>query len=48
MACEHRTSDGQATDADSDYAAGDECPDCGCTLGSDGYWYVDADQAPTE
>ena len=30
------------TDAD----IGSECPACGCTLGADGYWYVDAESAP--
>lgn len=39
--CNHRECDGCATDADMErYRAGDECPWCGCTLGSDGYWYI--------
>lgn len=44
MTCDHRQSDGQNTDAQ--FSAGDECPECQCTLGTDGYWYIDADQAP--
>ncbi len=46
--CEHRLGDGSSTSEDEQYQPGDECPFCRCTLGSDGYWYVDADQAPTE
>jgi len=45
--CGHRDGDGRASASDlNNHAAGDECPHCGCTLGSDGYWYVDRDQAP--
>lgn len=45
--CEHRDGDGCATREDLDrYHAGDECPACGCTLGSDGYWYVERSEAP--
>lgn len=45
--CEHRQGDGRATDADTQqYRPGDECPDCQCTLGTDGAWYIDRDQAP--
>jgi hypothetical protein len=44
--CTHRDSNGRATDADRAYDAGDSCDDCGCTLGADQYWYLDADQAP--
>lgn len=44
--CTHRDGDGHATDSDSGYCAGDECPFCGCALGTDGYWYIDSDQAP--
>ncbi|MGD0661776.1 MAG: hypothetical protein ABSD38_27265 [Syntrophorhabdales bacterium] len=47
--CNHRQSDGSATQEDLDkFHAGDECPICGCTLGADGWWYLDAEQAPTE
>lgn len=46
--CKHRAGDGQATVEDDErFVAGDECQECGCTLGTDGYWYVDADQAST-
>jgi hypothetical protein len=45
--CTHRDGDGRATADDSQHTAGDECPVCGCTLGSDGYWYLDAEQAPS-
>ena len=45
--CQHRDGSGCADASDiATYRAGDECPTCGCTLGSDGYWYTDADQAP--
>ena len=55
--CNHRTGDGAATaDEIAAHAAGDvvvlrwrhgyECPTCGCTLGCDGYWYVEAFDAP--
>jgi len=47
-ACTHRDGDGAATEADVDYAVGAECERCHCTLGSDGYWYLDADQAPRQ
>ena len=46
--CTHRIGDGSATDKDrAQYATGDECLTCGCTLGSDGYWYIERDEAPT-
>lgn len=45
--CNHREEDGRATQADDEqYQPGQECPECGYTLGTDGYWYIDADQAP--
>lgn len=45
--CEHRQGDGSATAADLEqFSPGDKCPECGCKLGSDGYWYIDAEQAP--
>lgn len=45
--CEHRDGTGAATKGDlRNFYAGDECPSCGCTLGTDGYWYIDRDQAP--
>lgn len=48
QSCNHRLGDGHRTDADDDYTPGDECSECHCTLGTDGYWYVDRDQAPVQ
>lgn len=45
MKCEHRTGDGMATEADKIYTPGSVCPHCQCTLGADGFWYVEAEQA---
>ena len=45
--CTHRSGSGEATQADRKiFVPGNECPVCGCTLGTDDYWYIDADQAP--
>ena len=45
--CNHCAGDGGASDYDrTRYRPGDECASCGCTLGTDWYWYIDRDQAP--
>lgn len=45
--CSHRQGTGAATEEDMErYKPGDECGACGCTLGTDGYWYVERNQAP--
>ena len=45
--CNHCAGDGGASDYDRKrYCPGDECASCGCTLGTDWYWYIDRDQAP--
>lgn len=46
--CYHREGSGQADENDEQFSPGDVCPYCLCTLGTDGYWYVDADQAPKD
>lgn len=44
--CSHN-SDGSLTDYErARYDAGDECPYCKMTVGSDGYWYIERSQAP--
>lgn len=46
-ACGHRRGNGAATGEDlAVFKPGDECPRCGCYLGTDGYWYIEADQVP--
>lgn len=45
--CTHRKGNGKATDSEiARHRPGYECPVCGCTLGTDGYWYIESEQAP--
>ena len=45
--CDHREGEGSATAKEiRTLPIGHECPNCLCTLGSDGFWYIEAEQAP--
>ncbi len=45
--CSHANADGSARPWElRRFKAGHACHSCGRTLGTDGYWYIDADQAP--
>lgn len=45
--CSHANTDGSARPWElRRFKAGHACHSCGRVLGTDGYWYVDADQAP--
>jgi len=45
--CSHANADGSARPWEQRrFKAGHACHSCGRTLGTDGYWYIDADQAP--